>query len=51
MDLTFLTPLAALFVLSAAVPVLVHALRQRRLDRARRTLGLGAPSLLSLIHI
>jgi hypothetical protein len=45
MDLTFLTPLAGLFVLTAAVPLLVHMLRQRRLDRARRTLGLAVPAL------
>ena len=45
MNLTFLTPLAGLVVLTAAVPLLVHVLRQRRLDRARSTLGLAVPGL------
>ena len=45
MELTFLTPLAGLFALVAAVPLAVHVLRQRRLDRARTALGLVAPSL------
>ncbi len=45
MELTFLTPLAGLFALAAAVPLAVHVLRQRRLDRARRALGLVGPSL------
>jgi hypothetical protein len=45
MDLTFLTPVAGLFALAVGVPLAVHVLRQRRLDRARRALGLAAPPL------
>jgi hypothetical protein len=45
MELTFLTPLAALFALTAAVPLAVHVRRQRRLDGARAALGLVSPSL------
>ncbi len=47
MELTFLTPLAVLFSLTAAVPLVVYVLRERRLRAARSTLGLAEPSLRS----
>jgi von Willebrand factor type A domain len=45
MNVTFLTPLAALFAATAALPLGVHLLRQRRLRHARVALGLREPSL------
>lgn len=47
MDLTFLTPQAAIFSLAAAAPLAVFVWRQRRLRAARRALGLAEPSLRS----
>jgi hypothetical protein len=44
-DIKFLTPLAALFSLTALVPLAVFLGRQRRAGAVRRTLGLAAPSL------
>lgn len=45
MELTFLTPLAALFAVAGAVPLAVFLLRQRHLRPVRSSLGLGEPSL------
>jgi von Willebrand factor type A domain len=44
-SLTFLTPLGGLFAVTVAVPFAVWLLRQRRLGRARTTLGLAEPRL------
>lgn len=44
MRIVFLTPLAALVALAAAVPVAAAVLRERRDGRIRRALGLAAPS-------
>ena len=45
MELTFLTPLAALFAVSALLPLGVHWFRERRVSRARKGLRLEEPSL------
>jgi hypothetical protein len=44
MDIAFLTPLGALFVVAALVPLGVFRSRERRGRRIRATLGLGEPS-------
>lgn len=44
MEVTFLTPLGALFALAAAVPLLVFRARERRARLLRATLGLPEPS-------
>jgi Mg-chelatase subunit ChlD len=44
MDITFLTPLAALFALTALVPVGVFLVRQRRMGAMRSALGLEEPT-------
>jgi hypothetical protein len=43
MGVSFLTPVAALFALLAAVPLTVFVGRQRRLTRIRASLGLDSP--------
>lgn len=43
MELTFLTPLAAIFAVSALLPLGVYSFRERRADRVRDVLGLEAP--------
>ncbi len=45
MDVGFLTPLGAVFALTALVPLGIFVLRARRTRRIRRTLGLGEPGL------
>ena len=45
MDLTFLTPLAAIFAASALLPLGIYAFRERRARRIRGVLGLGDPTL------
>ena len=47
MDLGFLTPLGALFALTALLPLAVFVVRQRRARRIRGALGLAEPSLAS----
>jgi hypothetical protein len=44
MDLTFLTPLAATFAVSALLPLGVYWFRERRAGRIRTALGLEEPS-------
>ena len=44
MELTFLTPLAAIFAISALLPLGVHWLRERRVSRVREVLRLEEPS-------
>ncbi len=44
MELSFLTPLGALFVLVALLPLAVLRRGERRLDRVRQALGLDGPS-------
>jgi hypothetical protein len=48
---TFLTPLAALFVLVAAVPLGALALLERRADRIRRLLAVVGPSRRALAPV
>jgi hypothetical protein len=43
-DVTFVTPLAALFALSALLPLAVYVVRRRRLGEVGRTLGLATPT-------
>ena len=47
MDLTFLTPLTAIFAVSALLPLGVYWFRERRAGRIRDELGLEEPSLRS----
>ena len=47
MELTFLTPLAVIFAVSALLPLSIHWLRERRAGRIRRELRLEEPSLRS----
>jgi hypothetical protein len=47
MDLTFLTPLAGIFAVSALLPLGIYWLRERRAGRIRDALGLQEPSLRS----
>jgi hypothetical protein len=47
MDLTFLTPLAAIFAASALLPLAVYWLRERRAGQIRGALQLAEPSLRS----
>lgn len=49
--LSFLTPLAALFVLVAAVPVVALVLTERRAHRVRRLLRLHAPGRRALVPV
>ena len=51
MDLAFLTPLGALFALTALVPLAVFLARQRRARLIRDKLGLEEPSLRSRIPL
>jgi hypothetical protein len=51
MDVSFLTPLAALFALAALVPLAVFLVRQRRARRIRAALGLEEPSLRSRLPL
>jgi len=44
MEISFLTPFAALLALAGLVPLAVHRVRERRLARIRGSLGLDAPS-------
>jgi hypothetical protein len=44
MELTFLTPLAVMFAVSALLPLGIYWLRDRRAGRIRRALGLEEPS-------
>jgi hypothetical protein len=46
-DVQLLTPLAALFALTAAVPLAVHLVRRRRLRAIRSALGLAEPTVRS----
>ena len=48
---SFLTPLAALFVLVAAVPLGALALLERRADRIRRLLAVVGPSRRALAPV
>lgn len=47
MDVHLLTPLAALFALTAAVPLTVHLVRRKRLRAIRSALGLDEPTVRS----
>ena len=47
MDLTFLTPMAAILAVSALLPVGIYVFRERRAGRIRNALGLEEPSLRS----
>jgi von Willebrand factor type A domain len=47
MDLTFLTPMAAIFTVSALLPFGIYWFRERRASRIRSALGLEQPSLRS----
>jgi von Willebrand factor type A domain len=49
MGVSFLTPLDALFVLAAVVPLAAVVLVQRRLASVRRAFGLGAPRRRALV--
>jgi len=49
MELTFLTPLAAIFAVSALLPLGIHWLRERRVSRVREVLRLEEPSRRSRI--
>jgi hypothetical protein len=51
MELTFLTPLAAIFAVSALMPLGIHWFRERRASGVRRALGLGEPSLRSRVPL
>jgi hypothetical protein len=51
MDLTFLTPMAAIFAVSALLPVGIYWLRERRANRIRNVLGLEEPSLRSRVPL
>lgn len=51
MDVRFLTPLGALFAITALAPLAVFALRERRLRSLRRTLGLDQPARRSLLPL
>jgi hypothetical protein len=51
MSVSFVTPLAALFALSALAPLAVFARRQVRLSRIRAALGLADPSRTSLVSL
>ncbi len=44
MELTFLTPLAAIFAVSAFLPLGIHWFRERRVSRVREVLRLEEPS-------
>jgi hypothetical protein len=50
-DVSFVTPLAALFALSALVPLGVFVRRRRRLRDVERTLGLVGPSVRSQVSL
>ena len=47
MDLTFLTPMAAIFAVSALLPLGIYWFRERRASGIRSALGLEEPSLRS----
>jgi hypothetical protein len=51
MELSFLTPLGALFVLAALIPLAVMRRGERRLAGIRRTLGLREPSRRSRVGV
>jgi hypothetical protein len=51
MDVRLLTPLGALFALTAAVPLAVFLVRRRRLREIRRALGLREPALRSQLPL
>jgi len=51
MEITFLTPLAALFALAALVPLAVFLGRERRVQRVRASLGLAEPSRRSRLSL
>lgn len=51
MEVSFLTPSAALFGVAALVPLLVLAGRERRLRQIRRELRLSSPSLASQVAL
>jgi hypothetical protein len=51
LDLGFLTPLGALFALTALLPLAVFVVRQRRARRIRGALGLAEPSLASRVPL
>jgi hypothetical protein len=51
MDVSFLTPLGALFSLAAAVPLLALLATERRAGRIRRALSLSAPSRRALAPV
>ena len=51
MELTFLTPLAAIFAVSALLPLGIYWFRERRASRIRGALGLEGPSLRSRVPL
>ncbi|MDH4103990.1 MAG: VWA domain-containing protein [Thermoleophilia bacterium] len=51
MDVRLITPLGALFAITAAVPVLIYVGRQRRLRRIRQALRLGEPTRRSQLSL